>query len=151
MIECYMHNFVSTLKLKELSSLIKSDLTHNMKPCIRKKKIIIYKKPNASKIGLKSQTKTQNFSSPLFGRGGGFLRKVIEKGKFTLETPQRSSCYVDHPTPRKRYTSTPAALLQGRDLVPIIQEFGWTPRADMEGCGKSRPYRDSISRSSSPQ
>jgi len=54
MIECYMHNFVSTLKLKELSSLIKSDLTHNMKPCIRKKKIIIYKKPNASKIGLKS-------------------------------------------------------------------------------------------------
>ena len=37
------------------------------------------------------------------------------------------------------------SLPPGKTPVPIVQEAGWTPRAGLDRCGKSRPpYRDSI-------
>ena len=44
----------------------------------------------------------------------------------------------------------PAALPPGKDPVPIVQEAGFEPRAGLDGCGKSRPHRDSIPGPSSP-
>jgi len=43
----------------------------------------------------------------------------------------------------------PAALPPGKDPVPIVKESGWAPRADLDGCGKFLPHRDSISGPSS--
>ena len=40
----------------------------------------------------------------------------------------------------------PATFTPGKDPVPIVQEAGWAPRAGLDGCGKSRPHRDSIPR-----
>jgi len=34
----------------------------------------------------------------------------------------------------------PAALPPGKNPVPIVYEAGW---AGLDGCGKSRPHRDS--------
>ena len=33
----------------------------------------------------------------------------------------------------------PAALLPGKDPVPIVQEAWWAVRAGLDGCRKSRP------------
>jgi hypothetical protein len=32
----------------------------------------------------------------------------------------------------------PAALPRGKDMVPILQEAGWAPRAGLDVCGKCR-------------
>jgi hypothetical protein len=44
----------------------------------------------------------------------------------------------------------PTALPPGKDPVTIVQEVGWASRAGLDGCGKSRPHRDSIPGPSSP-
>jgi len=33
----------------------------------------------------------------------------------------------------------PAAFIPGKDPAPIVQEAGWTLRAGLDRCGKSRP------------
>jgi len=38
----------------------------------------------------------------------------------------------------------PAVSPGERDPVPIVQEVGWPHKAGVGGCGKSRPYRNSI-------
>jgi len=37
------------------------------------------------------------------------------------------------------------AQRRGRDTVPSLYEAEWVPQAGLDGCGKSRPHRDSIS------
>ena len=33
----------------------------------------------------------------------------------------------------------PGRFTPGKDLVHLVQEAGWAPRAGLDGCGKSRP------------
>jgi hypothetical protein len=40
--------------------------------------------------------------------------------------------------------ATPRPLYPGKDPVPIVQEARVSPRAVLDGCGKSLPHRDSI-------
>ena len=44
----------------------------------------------------------------------------------------------------------PADLTPGKGPVPIVQEAEVGPRAGLDGCGKSRPHRDSIPGPSNP-
>ena len=48
-------------------------------------------------------------------------------------------------------TPRPSRFTSGKDPVPIVKEVGWAPGGGLEGCGKSRPYRDSIPGPSSTQ
>jgi hypothetical protein len=47
-------------------------------------------------------------------------------------------------------TSRPGRFTPGKDAVPLCIE-GWLgPKAGLDGCGKSHPYRDSIPGPSTP-
>ena len=59
--------------------------------------------------------------------------------------------FLDHGTRRgEGQRHAPAALYPGKDAIPIVQEAGWAPSAGLDGCGKSRPPRDSIPGPSRP-